>query len=112
VLSRPAHPYTVGLLGSIPGQGRRGAALAQIPGMAPNMARLPPGCAFAPRCARVGTGCDTDAPATRDLGVGRAVRCHHPVASAPQAPLNEGPSVVIAAPSGGVPAAVPSCSPP
>ena len=81
VLARPSHPYTVGLLGSIPGQGRRGAALTQIPGMAPNMARLPEGCAFAPRCSRVGVGCETAAPEARALWAGRTVRCHHPVVS-------------------------------
>ena len=84
VLARPSHPYTVGLLGSIPGQGRRGATLAQIPGMAPNMARLPAGCAFAPRCARVGAGCETAAPEAQSLWEGRTVRCHHPVVAGPE----------------------------
>ena len=102
VLSRPAHPYTAGLLGSIPGQGRRGETLAQIPGMAPNMARLPEGCAFAPRCARVGTGCTTQAPEVRDLWAGRAVRCHHPMTTPPH---DGDASPRVAALSGAVPAA-------
>ena len=57
VLTAPGHPYTQGLLGSIPGHGRRGERLTQIPGMAPNMTRLPEGCAFAPRCPRASDTC-------------------------------------------------------
>lgn len=78
VLTAPGHPYTEGLLGSIPGHGRRGERLTQIPGMAPNMARLPAGCAFAPRCPRSSETCRASAPAITDIGPARAVRCHHP----------------------------------
>ncbi len=84
VLTAPGHPYTEGLLGSIPGHGRRGERLTQIPGMAPNMARLPLGCAFAPRCARASDICRTAAPEITDIGPGRALRCYHP------APMAEG----------------------
>ncbi|MFT4268568.1 MAG: ABC transporter ATP-binding protein, partial [Xenophilus sp.] len=52
VLDQPQHPYTQGLIGSLPSANRRGARLKQIPGLAPNLLRLPPGCAFAPRCPR------------------------------------------------------------
>ena len=82
ILTAPAHPYTAGLLGSIPGHGRRGTPLVQIPGMAPNMARLPPGCAFAPRCARAADHCRAEAPETRPLSAGRALRCHDPLLAA------------------------------
>jgi peptide/nickel transport system ATP-binding protein len=78
VLRAPGHPYTEGLLGSIPGHGRRGERLAQIPGMAPNMARLPDGCAFGPRCPRVSDICRENAPAITDIGPRRGLRCHHP----------------------------------
>ncbi len=78
VLATPAHPYTEGLLGSIPGQGRRGATLAQIPGMAPDMSRLPPGCVFAPRCPRASPACAQAAPPPQRLAEGRTVRCLHP----------------------------------
>jgi peptide/nickel transport system ATP-binding protein len=86
VLTMPAHPYTEGLLGSIPGQGRRGATLTQIPGMAPDMSRLPPGCAFAPRCPRASPACAQGAPQPQRLAEGlaegrahdRTVRCLHP----------------------------------
>ncbi|MBF9057996.1 ATP-binding cassette domain-containing protein [Rhodobacterales bacterium HKCCSP123] len=82
VLTAPGHPYTEGLLGSIPGHGRRGERLTQIPGMAPNMARLPEGCAFAPRCPRASGTCRADAPGISDAGPGRSLRCHHPTLSA------------------------------
>jgi peptide/nickel transport system ATP-binding protein len=78
VLRAPRHPYTQGLLGSIPGHGQRGQALQQIPGMAPNMAQLPPGCAFAPRCAHADAKCREQAPAPEAGRDGRVFRCHHP----------------------------------
>src|SRR5467141_2028510 len=52
VLARPRHPYTRGLLDSVPSNNLRGARLKQIPGMTPSLADLPPGCAFRERCAR------------------------------------------------------------
>lgn len=81
VLRAPRHPYTAGLLGSIPGHGRRGERLTQIPGMAPNMARLPMGCAFAPRCALAGDLCRKAAPEVSDIGGGQGYRCHYPIAT-------------------------------
>jgi peptide/nickel transport system ATP-binding protein len=77
VLDTPLHPYTRGLIGSVPSRGRRGAPLIQIPGMAPALVDLPPGCVFAPRCARADAACagEPDLVARRD---GRAVRCWHP----------------------------------
>ena len=78
VLTAPGHPYTEGLLGSIPGHGRRGERLTQIPGMAPNMANLPEGCAFAPRCPRASDSCRVTAPQITGAGPGRSLRCHHP----------------------------------
>ena len=82
VLTAPGHPYTEGLLGSIPGHGRRGERLTQIPGMAPNMTRLPDGCAFAPRCPRTSATCRATAPEIAEIGPGRALRCHHPILAA------------------------------
>ncbi|MDD0837497.1 ABC transporter ATP-binding protein [Curvibacter sp. HBC61] len=80
VLDHPQHPYTQGLIGSLPSANQRGARLRQISGMAPSLLNMPSGCAFAPRCARASAACDsrpdishprTDAPAHQ-------VRCHHP----------------------------------
>ena len=51
VLARRAHPYTRGLLDSVPSNNARGARLAQIPGMTPSLLDLPPGCPFRERCA-------------------------------------------------------------
>jgi len=50
VIERPMHPYTKGLIGSVPSQNTRGHPLAQIPGMTPSLLKLPAGCAFKARC--------------------------------------------------------------
>ena len=50
IIERPMHPYTKGLIGSVPSQNTRGHELAQIPGMAPSLLKLPPGCSFRARC--------------------------------------------------------------
>jgi peptide/nickel transport system ATP-binding protein len=50
VIERPLHPYTKGLIGSVPSQNTRGHRLAQIPGMTPSLLKLPAGCAFKARC--------------------------------------------------------------
>ncbi|TJV11828.1 MAG: methionine ABC transporter ATP-binding protein, partial [Mesorhizobium sp.] len=77
VLARPLHPYTAGLIDSVPSRNRRGERLRQIPGMAPSVARLPAGCAFAPRCARADAACAQAVPL---LTAGpREHRCVHPL---------------------------------
>jgi peptide/nickel transport system ATP-binding protein len=50
VIERPLHPYTKGLIGSVPSQNTRGHKLAQIPGMTPSLLKLPAGCSFKSRC--------------------------------------------------------------
>lgn len=77
VLRKPAHPYTQGLLDSLPSIAAPGEDLRQIPGSTPSLANLPEGCAFAPRCKFADAACKT-APATR-RAASRAVRCHHPL---------------------------------
>ncbi|WP_295526081.1 ABC transporter ATP-binding protein [uncultured Pseudacidovorax sp.] len=84
VLDRPQHPYTQGLIGSLPSANRRGARLKQIPGMAPHLARLPAGCAFAPRCPRATAECQAAVPALvapRAEVPGHRARCIHPGAA-------------------------------
>jgi peptide/nickel transport system ATP-binding protein len=81
VLTRPAHPYTQGLLDSVPARNPRGARLRQIPGMTPSLAHLPPGCAFRERCGRADARCAVAPPMT-PYGTGpssRGVRCHVPL---------------------------------
>ncbi|OJY35750.1 MAG: methionine ABC transporter ATP-binding protein [Rhizobiales bacterium 65-9] len=76
VLDRPRHPYTIGLINSIPGDAPPGGRLSQIPGGPPSPFRLPPGCAFAPRCAKAATICETNPPSLG--GPEYSVRCHFP----------------------------------
>ncbi|TWF58907.1 ABC transporter ATP-binding protein [Neorhizobium alkalisoli] len=57
VLSRPKHPYTRGLMGSIPALGARVERLAQIDGAMPRLNAIPTGCAFNPRCLEAGSRC-------------------------------------------------------
>ncbi|SDU00179.1 ABC transporter ATP-binding protein [Stappia sp. ES.058] len=77
VLDGPLHPYTRGLIGSVPSHNRRGRRLTQIPGMAPSLLALPPGCSFAARCPRADAACTT-MPELAAADGHRAVRCHHP----------------------------------
>jgi peptide/nickel transport system ATP-binding protein len=77
VLDTPMHPYTRGLLDSVPSRNRPGHPLAQIPGMTPSLLRLPAGCAFRERCHRASETCLTDPPLYHLDG--RYVRCFHPI---------------------------------
>jgi peptide/nickel transport system ATP-binding protein len=79
VLRAPRHPYTRGLLGSLPSRAEPGRDLAQIPGSPPSLLNLPPGCAFQPRCGFRDGVCETTPGLVRE-GV-RAHRCHHPLAA-------------------------------
>lgn len=77
VIDKPLHPYTVGLLGSVPSANKRGERLNQIPGMTPSLIGLPPGCAFKARCPRASDQCVVT-PEVSELMPGRRIRCHHP----------------------------------
>ena len=78
VLDAPLHPYTHGLIDSVPSRGRRGEPLRQIPGMTPSLLELARGCAFRERCARADSACAAD-PALSSPVAGRQVRCFHPL---------------------------------
>ena len=78
IISRPLHPYTRGLLGSVPSANRRGARLAQIPGMPPSLLNPPAGCSFLPRCSRSAAECSAGPAVTEPLP-GRQVRCFRPI---------------------------------
>ncbi len=77
VLDHPVHPYTRGLLGSVPGHNTRGQRLYQIPGMAPSLLNLPEGCAFQARCPKADEACKQEPEITEPVK-GREVRCFHP----------------------------------
>jgi peptide/nickel transport system ATP-binding protein len=77
VLDAPLHPYTHGLIGSVPSRNRRGAPLAQIPGMTPALINLPPGCAFRTRCSRAQARC-SEQPELKPHKA-RLVRCFYPL---------------------------------
>jgi len=83
VLDMPLHPYTAGLIGSVPSRNKRGEPLKQIPGMTPNVMRLPPGCAFQSRCAYATEICRQEVP-FGEVAPGREVRCFHPLFPAKQ----------------------------
>ncbi|NUO56946.1 MAG: ABC transporter ATP-binding protein [Hamadaea sp.] len=72
----PAHPYTKGLLDSIPRLDAKGTELATIKGLPPNLMRPPTGCAFHPRCQYAQDICVTTRPPLLDLGGGRTSACH------------------------------------
>ena len=75
----PRHPYTRGLLDSMPRLGHKRARLEQIPGQPPDLRALPVGCRFAPRCPRAKERCSTEEPVLVSSGDGRYVRCHFPL---------------------------------
>ena len=77
---RPRHPYTAGLLDSMPTlEERRQESLKTIEGMPPNMARMPSGCAFHPRCEYASERCVEEAPVLERSGGARLVACWHPL---------------------------------
>ncbi len=75
LIARPLHPYTRGLIGSLPTMAHRGQRLRSIAGAVPPLVSLPPGCSFAPRCPHAMPACTTGVPPLRSLGK-RVFRCH------------------------------------
>jgi len=71
----PQHPYTIGLLGSIPRLDVQRERLATIEGSVPSPASQPVGCRFAPRCPFADARCRTDEPPLRELGPGHLAAC-------------------------------------
>ena len=76
ILDRPAHPYSIGLLDSLPANVVRGEKLRAIPGMAPSPLQRPSGCPFRTRCSFATERCTAEPPLIEVAG--RSVRCYHP----------------------------------
>ena len=77
ILDHPRHPYTRGLIRSVPSRTEKGEELYQIPGMMPSPLSLGEGCAFSARCTRADELCKTD-PGEICFGEGHGCRCFHP----------------------------------
>ena len=77
VLRRPRHPYTQGLIDSLPSRAAPGRDLVQIPGATPSLTALPSGCAFKERCGHATSACDRAPDQTFEPP--RIWRCHHPL---------------------------------
>jgi peptide/nickel transport system ATP-binding protein/oligopeptide transport system ATP-binding protein len=71
----PQHPYTIGLLGSIPRLDVERARLSTIEGTVPGADRLPAGCRFSPRCPFADARCAAEPPPLREIGAGHQVAC-------------------------------------
>ncbi|SIT16069.1 ABC transporter ATP-binding protein [Paracoccus saliphilus] len=78
LISTPMHPYTKGLIESVPKGKQHGTLLTQIKGMTPSLLKLPSGCKFNPRCPRADTACQTEPGLDPVIGTDRHVRCIHP----------------------------------
>jgi oligopeptide/dipeptide ABC transporter ATP-binding protein len=79
VLTKPHHPYTRGLIRSVPLiEAKRTRRMNLIPGFPPDMTRLPPGCAFAPRCERAQDDCRRVVPPVFEMEPGHGAACFHP----------------------------------
>ncbi|MEV3932020.1 MULTISPECIES: ABC transporter ATP-binding protein [unclassified Streptomyces] len=76
IYKAPAHPYTQGLLRSIPRLDQKGQELYAIKGLPPNLLHIPPGCAFHPRCPMAQAVCRTDVPPLYTVDEERRSACH------------------------------------
>ena len=75
IYTNPQHPYTLGLLASLPRLDQKGQELTSIPGQPPNMLRKPVGCSFSPRCTYAFEPCFESTPPTTPVGTDHAVAC-------------------------------------
>jgi peptide/nickel transport system ATP-binding protein len=76
ILSEPLHPYTAGLLSSMPGRAERGKPLSEIPGVVPSPSEWPAGCRFSTRCRRAFEPCHTAVPERQHDVNAHEVSCH------------------------------------
>jgi oligopeptide transport system ATP-binding protein len=80
---QPAHPYSAGLLHSIPRLDQRGRRLQPVEGLPPDATRLPTGCPFHPRCGHATAACAEREPPRRPFGPAHHAFCHHPLRDMP-----------------------------
>ena len=76
IFNSTAHPYTVGLFGSLPNMDDRTQRLKPIPGLMPDPTKLPEGCTFCPRCPHATEKCCTERPTLVNIGGEHQVACH------------------------------------
>ena len=81
LFKQPAHPYTEGLLKSLPRLGAKANRLESIEGQPPMLNNLPPGCPYAPRCRYVQDRCRQEAPPLTAVKPGHEVRCYFPLSA-------------------------------
>lgn len=77
VYREPAHPYTLGLMRSVPAVNKQVSRLAPIEGSPPDLISVPTGCSFHPRCPFARDRCERDDPALREVMPGRSSACHY-----------------------------------
>ncbi len=75
MMANPLHPYTVGLIASLPQNNQPGKRLATLPGQAPSLTEIPSGCAFRDRCPEAGDICNQKMPLLTEKSAGHLVRC-------------------------------------
>jgi oligopeptide/dipeptide ABC transporter ATP-binding protein len=75
IFKRTGHPYTLGLLGSLPRLDMVGKDLLSVPGQPPNQLALPPGCPFAVRCSFATETCESENPALEEMEKDHWVAC-------------------------------------
>ena len=80
IFDHTAHPYTIGLMDSIPSLDQDVERLKPIPGLMPDPTDLPEGCSFSPRCPRACDICRKQSPPNTEIAPGHFVRCHRPEA--------------------------------
>lgn len=79
IFKKPAHPYTEGLLFSLPRLGAKRDRLDSIEGQPPQLNRLPAGCAFQPRCRYASQRCSQEPPELETIQAGHTIRCFNPI---------------------------------
>jgi oligopeptide/dipeptide ABC transporter ATP-binding protein len=78
IFAAPRHPYTAGLLNSIPHLSAGASRLKPIPGQPPDLAKLGPGCPFVPRCSYASADCSTSAIRLAETAPDHFTACLHP----------------------------------